>query len=123
MINFRFNNHLNAEKEDKKDAKISSKVLFSQNGIQNQSLSNNTPKKSNFQNIDLQNKNNNNFNNSSENKSKAIFSSKILPTYNFNAAQQTNKNGSTMSSLQKKQSFSRGGNMRHRKSDANFTNN
>ena len=34
-----------------------------------------------------------------------------------------NKNGSTMSSLQKKQSFSRGGNMRHRKSDANFTNN
>ena len=96
LINFRFNNHLNAEKEDKKDAKISSKVLFSQNGIQNQSLSNNTPKKSNFQNIDLQNKNNNNFNNSSENKSKAIFSSKILPTYNFNAAQQTNKNGSTM---------------------------
>ena len=34
-----------------------------------------------------------------------------------------NKNATTKSSLQKKQSFSRGGTMRHRKSDANFTNN
>ena len=95
LLNFRFNN-LNAEKEDKKDAKISSKVLISQNGNQNQSLSNNNPKKSNFQNVDLQNKNIYNYNNSNESKSKAIFSSKILPTYNFNAAQQPIKNGSTM---------------------------
>jgi hypothetical protein len=95
LLNFKFNN-LNAEKEDKKDAKISSKILFSQNGNQAQSFNNNTPKKSNFQNIDLENKNNYNFNNSNGSNSKSIFSSKILPTYNFNATQQTNKNGSTM---------------------------
>ena len=95
LLNFIFNN-LNAEKEDKKDAKISSKVLISQNGNKNKSLNNNNPKQLNFQNVDLQNKNIYNFNNSSESKSKAIFSSKILPTYNFNAAQQPIKNGSTM---------------------------
>jgi len=96
LLNFRFNN-LNPEKEDKKDAKISSKQVVSQNGNNlAQSLSNNNPNKSNFQNIDFQNKNIYNFNNSNESKSKAIFSSKVLPTYNFNVAPQPIKNGSNM---------------------------
>ena len=96
LLNFRFNN-LNQEKEDKKDAKISSKLAVSQNGNNlTQSLSNNNPNKSNFQNIDFQNKNIYNFNNSNESKSKAIFSSKVLPTYNFNVAPQPIKNGSNM---------------------------
>ena len=88
LLNFKFNN-LNDEKEAKKDQKISSKILPIPNANQAQSLSNNNPQKSNFQNIY-------NFNNSKVSKSREIFSSKILPTYNFNVAPQPNKNGSNM---------------------------
>ena len=93
LANFKFNslNRFNTEKEVKKEIKNSSKFLNNQYSSSTEPSSLNNPKKSTFQNDELQNNNILKFNNSDEKKIKTILSMKNLPIYDFNLARQPDK--------------------------------